>query len=63
MHGLAEWKELRHLASAIKEHMLTHLDEYLNQFEANARADGIDVHWAKGCGRPQLRPAGQARQR
>jgi L-lactate dehydrogenase complex protein LldF len=33
MHGIAEWEELRSLASAIKEHTLTHLDEYLEQFE------------------------------
>jgi len=46
MHGIVEWEELRNLASAIKEHTLTHLDEYLNQFETNARANGIHVHWA-----------------
>ena len=46
MHGLPEWEELRALASAIKEHALTHLDEYLEQFETNARARGIHVHWA-----------------
>jgi L-lactate dehydrogenase complex protein LldF len=32
MRGIAEWEELRALASAIKEHTLTHLDEYLEQF-------------------------------
>ena len=47
MHGIAEWEELRSLASAIKEHTLTHLDEYLEQFEANARSNGINVHWAR----------------
>ncbi len=47
MHGIAEWEELRSLASAIKEHTLTHLDEYLEQFEANARSNGIHVHWAR----------------
>ena len=47
MHGLPEWEELRDLASAIKEHALTHLDEYLDQFEANARANGVHVHWAR----------------
>lgn len=47
MRGIAEWEELRSLASAIKEHTLTHLDEYLEQFEANARANGIQVHWAR----------------
>ena len=32
MHGIPEWEELRSLASAIKEHTLTHLDGYLDQF-------------------------------
>ncbi len=50
MHGLAEWEELRDLASAIKEHALVHLDRYLEQFEANARAQGIHVHWARDAG-------------
>jgi len=47
MHGIEEWEELRALASGIKEHTLTHLDEYLEQFEARARANGIEVHWAR----------------
>ncbi len=47
MHGIPEWEELRSLASAIKEHTLTHLDQYLEQFEANARSNGITVHWAR----------------
>ena len=47
MHGIPEWEELRSLASAIKEHTLTHLDKYLDEFEANARSNGIHVHWAR----------------
>jgi len=47
MHGIPEWEELRSLASAIKEHTLTRLDHYLEQFEANARSNGITVHWAR----------------
>ena len=47
MRGIPEWEQLRELASGIKEHTLTHLGEYLNQFEANARANGIHVHWAR----------------
>jgi len=47
MHGIAEWEELRSLASAIKEHTLTHLDQYLEQFESSARANGVHVHWAR----------------
>ncbi len=49
MHGVPEWEELRQLASAIKEHALTHLDHYLEQFEINARAQGIEVHWARNA--------------
>ena len=47
MHDIAEWEELRALASAIKEHTLTHLDQYLEQFEAQAQSNGIHVHWAR----------------
>jgi L-lactate dehydrogenase complex protein LldF len=45
--ALPEWEELRELASQIKEHTLTHLDEYLTQFEANATKRGAQVHWAR----------------
>jgi L-lactate dehydrogenase complex protein LldF len=42
-----EWEQLRTLASQIKEHTLTHLSEYLEQFERNAQANGVTVHWAR----------------
>ena len=45
--GLEEWERLRDAASAIKIHTLTHLDSYLEQFEQNAIANGIKVHWAQ----------------
>lgn len=45
--AIPEWEALRELASAIKEHALSHLDEYLEQFEANAARNGIRVHWAR----------------
>jgi L-lactate dehydrogenase complex protein LldF len=45
-HALPEWEEMRALASSIKEHALSHLDEYLGQFEAAARRNGVQVHWA-----------------
>ncbi|MCX8252569.1 Lactate utilization protein B [Beijerinckiaceae bacterium RH AL1] len=45
-HAMPEWEELRGLASRIKEHTLTHLDLYLEQFEAAAKANGVTVHWA-----------------
>jgi L-lactate dehydrogenase complex protein LldF len=46
-HGIPEWEELRNLASAIKEHTLSHLGDYLEQFERNATANGMRVHWAR----------------
>jgi L-lactate dehydrogenase complex protein LldF len=45
--GIPEWERLRELASQIKEHTLTHLDRYLEQFEANATKLGTHVHWAR----------------
>ena len=45
--ALPEWEQLRALASAIKEHTLTHLAEYLEEFERNAIGNGARVHWAK----------------
>jgi len=47
MHAIPEWQTLRTLASEIKEHTLGHLDHYLQQFEQNATANGVIVHWAK----------------
>jgi L-lactate dehydrogenase complex protein LldF len=44
---LPEWEDLRALASAIKEHALAHLGDYLEQFERNATASGMRVHWAR----------------
>jgi L-lactate dehydrogenase complex protein LldF len=44
---MPEWEQLRVLASGIKEHTLTHLGDYLEQFERNATANGMVVHWAR----------------
>jgi L-lactate dehydrogenase complex protein LldF len=44
---IPEWEELRALASAIKEHTLSHLADYLEEFERNAVRNGAQVHWAK----------------
>ncbi len=41
-----EWEELRQLASDIKDNVLSHLGEYLLEFEKNAANNGINVHWA-----------------
>ena len=44
--AVPEWEELREIASKIKEHTLTHLDHYLEEFETNATKRGAHVHWA-----------------
>lgn len=44
--NVPEWERLREIASQIKEHTLTHLDSYLEEFEANATKRGAHVHWA-----------------
>ncbi|GAO42490.1 lactate utilization protein B [Flavihumibacter petaseus] len=43
---LPEWEQLRQLASDIKAHTLSNLDQYLEQFERQANANGVTVHWA-----------------
>src|ERR1700677_3248706 len=47
VEGVPEWEKLRELASQIKEHTLTHLDRYLEEFEAKATKLGTHVHWAR----------------
>ncbi|MEZ6127326.1 MAG: lactate utilization protein B [Planctomycetaceae bacterium] len=44
--GVPEWEELRQHASAIKQHTMSQLPEYLEMFERNAQALGAQVHWA-----------------
>lgn len=41
-----EWEELRHLASTIKDNVISNLGDYLLEFEKNATENGIKVHWA-----------------
>ncbi|QCR21318.1 lactate utilization protein B [Pontibacter sp. SGAir0037] len=45
-HAIPDWELLRETASGIKQHVLSNLHDYLEQFEANAKANGITVHWA-----------------
>lgn len=45
-HGISEWELLRETASQIKNNVLSNLHQYLIDFEANAKANGIIVHWA-----------------
>ncbi len=42
-----DWQELRHAGAAIKDEVLEHLDDYLEQFERKATARGAHVHWAR----------------
>jgi L-lactate dehydrogenase complex protein LldF len=43
---IPEFQELRNLGSAIKDHTLSNLDKYLEEFEQNAIKNGVKVHWA-----------------
>src|SRR5271155_3251511 len=43
---MPDWQQLRDAGSAIRQHTLDHLDEYLLQFEAACTAAGGNVHWA-----------------
>jgi L-lactate dehydrogenase complex protein LldF len=44
---LPEWERLRDSAQAIKEHTIEHLSYYLQEFERNAKSNGINIFWAK----------------
>jgi L-lactate dehydrogenase complex protein LldF len=43
----ADWEELREAGRALKERVLTHLDEYLLELEAAVQRAGGHVHWAR----------------
>ena len=45
-HNIPEWENLREAASQIKNNVLSNLHNYLQQFEQNAIANGVEVHWA-----------------
>jgi len=40
------WQELRWQAHEVKAEVIDHLDRYLEEFEANCRSNGIQMHWA-----------------
>lgn len=42
-----DWEGLREQARAIKDDVLLHLDNYLEQFAANAEKAGAKMHWAR----------------
>ncbi|HUX44836.1 MAG TPA: lactate utilization protein B [Terracidiphilus sp.] len=41
-----DWQQLRAAAAAIRDHVLDHLGDYLEQFETRCTAAGGVVHWA-----------------
>jgi len=41
-----EWEQLREAASAIKQHTMSLLPDYLEEFERNAQQLGVKIHWA-----------------
>ncbi len=45
--SIPEWEALREAAAAIKAHTLSRIADYLEEFERNARTNGIQVHWAR----------------
>jgi L-lactate dehydrogenase complex protein LldF len=45
--SIPEWEALRTAAASIKAHTLSRLADYLEEFERNAQANGIKVHWAR----------------
>ena len=47
--ALPEWEDLREAASQIKKHTVTHLADYLEQFEQQATKNGVHVHWAQNA--------------
>ncbi len=44
--AIPEWEQLREMASKIKMHTISHLDEYIDQFTQRAEANGVTIHWA-----------------
>src|SRR5271170_4243916 len=46
VNEMPDWQQLRDAGSAIRQHTLDHLDEYLLQFEASCTTAGGHVHWA-----------------
>jgi L-lactate dehydrogenase complex protein LldF len=46
---LPEWEQLREAGHAIREHTMTYLGSYLEQFEQNCTRAGGVVHWARNA--------------
>ena len=48
-HQIPEWELLREQASKIKSYTVSHLPDLLEEFERNAKAKGVHVHWARNA--------------
>ena len=44
---MPDWEQLRESGHEIKQHVMRHLDFYLEQFEKTCTAAGGTVHWAR----------------
>jgi L-lactate dehydrogenase complex protein LldF len=44
--SVPDWEKLRETAHKIKRHTLANLSRYLQEFEKNARAKGVNIHYA-----------------
>jgi L-lactate dehydrogenase complex protein LldF len=44
--SVPDWEKLRETAHKIKRHTLANLPRYLEEFEKNARAKGVNIHYA-----------------
>jgi L-lactate dehydrogenase complex protein LldF len=58
-----DYEALRARAAAIKDHVLDHLDSYLERFEVRARDTGAVVHWAEDARAANAIVAGLLEQR
>ncbi|MDM7325208.1 MAG: LutB/LldF family L-lactate oxidation iron-sulfur protein [Thermus sp.] len=47
-YGEMDAEALRERAKRVKDHLLTHLDHYLEMAEKRLRENGVQVHWAEG---------------
>ncbi|MDI9861868.1 lactate utilization protein B [Flectobacillus roseus] len=45
-HNIPDWELLRSTASSIKHNVLSNMHDYLVEFEKNALANGVHIHWA-----------------
>jgi len=47
VRSVSNWEDLRSEARRIKDETLLNLDQYLDEFTANAEACGAQIHWAR----------------